>query len=173
MQFLQPQSKKYLILFIGCFLIPAAVTVPMILAGMDQVNVSGVLNDPRFSFFAKMTGLFMLVWSALLMNMISHQKKLIILFVLTAFTALFLPYDETHQLISLIHIFSAYGGFVCAALVLYPVLLRHRKIMNLYGAVLLFCIMHSLSALQVTGLSEWLFAVSFSIVLSVLTVMET
>lgn len=168
MPFLTNENKKTLILLTGCAIIPLAVMVPLFILDPGQVNISGILNDSRFGVFYHLTGLFMLGWSVLMMRMISSDHGKIILFAVTAFLALFLPYDESRQLISLIHIGCAYAGFVFSSMVLYPVLLRNRRMLNLFSLCILFCILHSFSAGQVTGLSECVFAAAFSVTVSLL-----
>ena len=168
MRKLSPQCRKTLIRLTGCVLIPASVLIPMLILGPDQVNISGLLNDEKLGLFSHGAGLFMLVWTVFMMHRISEDNGKILLFFLSAFIALFLPYSESHKLISLIHIFSAYAGFILSVLILYPSLRLHKRMMNICALLILFCALHSFTAAKVTGLSECIFAVTFSVTLSLL-----
>ena len=169
------QHEKALILIIGCLIIPALFLICLLIIGMPYTNITGLLDDPVWHMPAHILFLLMLGWLCFCLyriGMRTVQQELVLydlgVLALLIVIALFLPYRDTSQLISSLHIVAAYSAFIWMNILFWRYAGNERKMRNIYLLVVLFCFLHSLTYGAVTGLSEIVYGIAVSVMISLL-----
>lgn len=169
------QHERKLILLIGCLLIPAVFLVSLFIMEMPYENISGLLDDPVWHLPSHIVFLLMLAWLCFCLyriGMKTVQKELVMydlgVLALLAVIALALPYRETSQLISSLHIVAAYSAFIWMNILFYRYAKTETGMRNIYLPVVLFSFLHSLTYGAVTGVSEAVYGAAVSIMITIL-----
>ena len=169
------QHEKHLIIFTGCILIPAAFLACMLIMGYPYDNLTGLLNDPVWRIPSHIVFLLMLTWLCFCLYRIGMKtipKELVLydlgILALLSVVCLFLPYEETSQLISGLHIVAAYSAFIWMNIIFWRYIPNQTAMRNIYLLLLLFALLHSLTRSAVTGLSEVVIGIGISVMISLL-----
>ena len=156
------QLRRLLILLAGYVIIPSVILYSAFRYGADQ-NMTGLLHMPFFRFF----GFLLLFWLVFLMRLCTPlwKKEKAVMAVLIA-AALLVPYTEADAAVSSLHIALSYGGLVMMNVILFRIGWDDVILRNIYLCVSAFCFFMSAGALQVTMLSEAVYACAVFILLT-------
>ncbi len=175
MQIFIHQHERILILITGCLIIPALFLVCLMIIGMPYTNITGLLDDPVWRVPAHILFLLMLGWLCFCLYRIGMRntpQELVLydlgILALLIVIALFLPYRDTSQLISSLHIVAAYSAFIWMNILFWRYAGHEKKMAGIYLLVVLFSFLHSLTMGAVTGLSEIVYGITVSVMVSLL-----
>ncbi|MBR4164288.1 MAG: hypothetical protein IKR11_12250 [Solobacterium sp.] len=163
------QRKYFINIIIGCFVIPIVLFLPKYFIGFEEYNFTGLLTEQKYAFVFHFLSVILLVWlHQMIIFHLPQKKKEIRISSLLILFALFFPYAKDNQIISTIHIMSAYAAFIFFNMLFFQILFMHRNYMQIYLCVLAFVFMHSFVHGAVTGVSEVAWASGVSIIISLI-----
>lgn len=167
------QLEKYVRLFCGYLLFPFLLTFGLWKAGFTDYNITGLLNLSHMSIATRTIAVCMLVWILRTLYIISQQQlmikekmqRYIFLFAICALLAIFIPYI-VGTIYSTLHLLFSYVSFFLFNLILFYLLKPYSICWQIYLCVILFAILLCFTAGQITGLSELIYAITVSVLLS-------
>ena len=170
MRHFSPQLKKILIRINGCVLIPLLLCVPLFCFGTDDYNVTGLLNLKDYVLLFHILAIVLLFWTDLLLWKIMKKQhvttRILIPLNILILLALFLPYEEGKSTLNTLHILAAYTAFVIFTCLFVKLMHMNQIFLNIFIMTCILCLLLSLTAGKVTGLSEVLFGSITSILLA-------
>lgn len=164
MRFLQ--IEKFLRALCGYILFPVLMIFALLRAGIQNYNFTGLLNLAPAAVYIKSAAFLMLVWYIrtfiLLKNNESRAFRLcLILFSICAAGAVLTPYINGTAYAA-IHLFFSYSALLFFQILLLPLLISESVFRLLYIGGTFFCAMLCLSAGEISGLSELIYACMIS-----------
>ena len=172
---MEKQAVQYrsMIKFTGVFLIPAMLACSLLFTGFHEVNLTGMLNDPAWGMTAKVSAVMMLAWLLLMLALIAkgterYLKLRLCVLAILIIAALFIPYSNEESILSGFHIAISYAAFIWMNLLFFRYCRFYTNERNIYVCVSVFAFMLSLTTGMVTGISEIVYGIACSILLTLI-----
>lgn len=170
MRHFSSQLKKRIVLITGCVVIPLLLILPLLILGMDQYNITGLLNRKGSTIWFHLLAILLLIWTDLLLSRMQRQQRMngktLIPLNILILIALFIPYREGSSLFNTLHIFFAYSAFVFFTCFFAYLIHIRQKFLTIFIMIVILCLFLCFTAGKVTGLAEVLFASTTSILLA-------
>lgn len=136
----------------------------------DAFNYSGLIEiHPVLFRILAVIVMIDYLWTSYLFGTFVNQKVKRNLFIVLLFLLLctiFIPYHSKQSFSSSIHLLFAYSAFFVFNILLYLHVFLSEKDKQIYTLLLLFCFMHSMLHMQITGLSQTIYGAIISILLA-------
>lgn len=151
----------------------------MLYIGFSERNLSGLLNEAAFFPFVHLCAMFMLAWLIYLLKILSERSSsklkpvpsLLLLAVLIT-AALWIGWSSENSFIATVHIVLSYGGFVWMNVLFYAWASYNQTYVRIYLCLGFTAFMLSVGLGYVSGISEVIYGVGCSVLLSLLAANE-
>lgn len=170
------QLERWIRIACGYVIFPLLFMIVLWKAGMQEYNITGLLNNDTYSLLMKISSLIILAWFIRTSYIIRQRTQLLhngtdrwlFLFSICTIGAVFTPYIPG-SLSADIHLLFSYAALIFFNLLFYDLTSDQISIRNIYFAGLFFCALLCFTAGEITGLAELIFACMVSVLMTSLS----